>query len=180
MANRNRQNRSFAEGWNLSGSNPRSRCYARNWNPRGNIAKNFERPRSAEDGARCRKLDAVRQARAVSEEESFCERGRENAVRLMQERQFAQAADLLRNLRSLFPCNAVLERDLITAQGALDQGSPKVTAATEEGNRQPRAPEIPTPPPPFTQRPESHIRPADGGSLLSRVRRAAIDRKSVG
>src|SRR5450759_2834450 len=123
-------------------------------------------------------VEAVRQAGAVSEEESLCERGREKAVRLMQERQFAQAADLLRNLRSLFPCNAVLERDLKTAQGALDQGSPEVPAATEEGNSQPRAPEIPTPPPPFTQRPESQIRPADGGrargSLLSRVRRAAI------
>src|SRR5205823_1173938 len=46
-------------------------------------------------------LDAVRQARAVSEEENFCERGREKALRLMQQQQFAQAADLLRNLRSL-------------------------------------------------------------------------------
>src|ERR1035437_4791620 len=97
MARWRRRKRSFAEGWNLSGWNPRSRRYARNWNPRGNIAKNSERPRSSSDGARCRKLDAVRQARAVSEEESFCERGREKAVRLMQERQFAQAADLLRN-----------------------------------------------------------------------------------
>src|ERR1035437_8746593 len=123
-------------------------------------------------------LDAVRQARAATEEENFCERGREKAVRLMQERQFAQAADLLLNLRSLFPCNAVLERDLIAAQGALDQGSREVTAAAEEENSQPRVPEIPTPPPPGALRPEAQVRPADGQrsrvSLLSRIRRAVI------
>jgi protein TonB len=124
-------------------------------------------------------LDAVRQARAVTEEENFCERGREKALRLMQQQQFAQAADLLLNLRSLFPGNPLLERDLIAAQGALDQGSSEVTAPTEEENSQPRAPEIPTPPPPPSAlRTEAQVRPAEGGragvSLPWRVRRAAI------
>ncbi len=47
-------------------------------------------------------LNAIRQARSVTEEEDFCERGREKALKLMQQQQIRQAADLLRNLRSLF------------------------------------------------------------------------------
>jgi protein TonB len=124
-------------------------------------------------------LDAVRQARAVTEEENFCERGREKALRLMQQQQFAQAADLLLNLRALFPGNPILARDLMAAQGALDQGPSEVTAAPEEENSEPQAPETPTPPPPSALQPgEAQARPADGGrarvSPPSRVRRAAI------
>src|SRR5262249_5433337 len=57
-------------------------------------------------------LEAVREARAASEEENFYNRGRENAIKLIQQQQFEQAADLLRNLLSLFPGDAILERDL--------------------------------------------------------------------
>jgi protein TonB len=122
-------------------------------------------------------LDAVRQARAVTEEENFCERGREKALRLLQQRQFAQAVDLLCNLRSLFPGNPILERDFRAAQGALDQGSSEVAAATEEENSEPQAPQPPTLPFDALQ-PKAQTRPADGGtarvSPLSRVRRAVI------
>jgi periplasmic protein TonB len=72
-------------------------------------------------------LDVVRRARAASEEENFCERGREKALKLMQQHHFAQAADLLRNLLSLFPGNPILERDLRAAQ--LGQGPPEVPPA---------------------------------------------------
>jgi hypothetical protein len=39
---------------------------------------------------------------------------------LIQQRQFAQAADLLRNLLALFPGDSILERDLVVAQNGLD------------------------------------------------------------
>src|SRR5450759_2903854 len=156
MANRHRRKRSFAEGWNLSGWNPALQA----------LREEVESERKCREELRTAQilfgrrqlleaesvlaglvaqnrpeaqvlLDAVRQARAVTEEENFCERGREKALRLMQQQQFAQATDLLLNLRSLFPGNPLLERDLIAAQGALDQGSSEVTAPTEEENSQP-------------------------------------------
>lgn len=65
-------------------------------------------------------LDAVRGARADADEENFCERGREKALELIQQRQFAQAADLLRNLLALFPGDSILERDLAVAQNGQD------------------------------------------------------------
>jgi tetratricopeptide (TPR) repeat protein len=53
-------------------------------------------------------LNAVREARAHAEEEDFCERGREKALKLIQEGQFAQASDLLRNLLSLAGARACI------------------------------------------------------------------------
>ncbi len=64
-------------------------------------------------------LQAVREARAATEEENFFERGRGKALDLMRQQQFVQAADLLRNLLSLYPGNPILERDLATAQSAI-------------------------------------------------------------
>lgn len=112
-------------------------------------------------------LDAVREARAASEEQDFCERGREKALKLMQQQQFAQAVDLLRNLLSLFPGNSILERDLIAAQNELNhelnhelnQGSSEVPPATGEENREPQVPVTPA---------------ATRETASSRVRRAAI------
>jgi protein TonB len=126
-------------------------------------------------------LDAVRQARAVSEEEDFCERGREKALRLMQQGQFAQAADLLRNLGLLFPGNPILQRDLLAVQGALDQGSQEVNGAagekSEEENREPQTPGISAPAPPFSAQ-RAQAGTGDGvtarKSPSPRVRRAAI------
>ena len=66
-------------------------------------------------------LEAVRAARAASEEENFLEQGREKALRLIRQQEFVQAADLLRNLLSLFPGNPILERDLAAAQTGLEQ-----------------------------------------------------------
>jgi TonB family protein len=71
-------------------------------------------------------LDAVRKERAASEEESFFERGREKALDLIQQKQFAQAADLLRNLLALFPGNPILERDLTAAQSGLELADSRV------------------------------------------------------
>jgi protein TonB len=107
-------------------------------------------------------LDAVRAARAATEEESFLERGREKALGLMQKQQYAQAADLLRNLLSLFPANPILERDLMTAQDWLGRNGPPVAPNTQSEAREPR-PEIV----------ELQTSPA-GSTFLGRFRRAAI------
>jgi len=61
-------------------------------------------------------LEAVREARSASEEEDFYNRGREKALKLIQQQQLEQAADLLRNLLSLFPGDPILERDLQSIQ----------------------------------------------------------------
>ena len=77
-------------------------------------------------------LDAVSRERAVNEEESFFERGRDKALDLIQQEQFAQAADLLRNLLSLFPGNPILERDLTVAQSRLELAASTVAPTQEK------------------------------------------------
>ena len=57
-------------------------------------------------------LEAVRAARAAAVEEKILEQGCEKALRLIQQQEFAQAADILRTLLLLFPGDPVLERDL--------------------------------------------------------------------
>jgi protein TonB len=69
-------------------------------------------------------LEAVRVARQAAEEENFLDRGREKALALVQQQQYVQAVDLLRNLLSLFPGNPILERDLASAQAGLEQTVP--------------------------------------------------------
>ncbi|HEY1338822.1 MAG TPA: TonB family protein [Bryobacteraceae bacterium] len=112
-------------------------------------------------------LDAVRQARTARDEESFCERGREKALKLMQERQYTQAADLLRNLLSLFPGDAILERELAAAEAELARTAAAAPAPPavekDEPVALPEAPVRPRIPVVTTQRQAS-----------SRVRRAAI------
>lgn len=66
-------------------------------------------------------LEKVREARAASEEEDFYKHGREKALKLIQQQQFEQAADLLRNLLTLFPGDPILERDLQSVQSACDE-----------------------------------------------------------
>jgi protein TonB len=84
-------------------------------------------------------LDAVRKARAASEEENFFERGREKALALMQEQQFAQAADLLCNLLALFPGDRILERDLAAARsGIKPETPPAVQPAQDEADPPPQ------------------------------------------
>lgn len=87
-------------------------------------------------------LEAVRGARAATEEEDFCERGRQKALLLVQQEQFAQAVDLLRNLLTLFPGDPILQRDLLAAQSRLPQ-SP-VPVAVQPVEEVP-APQIPQP-----------------------------------
>jgi TonB family protein len=68
-------------------------------------------------------LRTVREARAANEEQDFYKRGREKALHLMQQGQLQQAADLFRNLLSLFPGDPILERDLQSIAGG--PGEPK-------------------------------------------------------
>jgi protein TonB len=89
-------------------------------------------------------LDAVRAARAAHEEESFLERGRQKALGLIQQQQFGQAVDLLRNLLALFPGHPILERDLAGAQSALQQAVavPAVASLEEEEQRAEAEPQV--------------------------------------
>ncbi len=108
-------------------------------------------------------LEAVREARAATEEESFYERGRGKSQELMQQEQFAQAADLLRNLLLLYPGDPILERELSAAQSKLDRRTAEAI---------PPQPEIPEPSPQLVPpaQPEVDLLP----SAPSRMRRVAI------
>ena len=85
-------------------------------------------------------LDAVKRASALAVEVNFCERGRQEALKLLQEKQVAQAVDLLSNLRALFPDNALLERDCISAQEALSRQSSKIALTTVKESSEPATP----------------------------------------
>jgi TonB family protein len=88
-------------------------------------------------------LDKVREARAATEEDSFYKRGREKALKLIQQEQYEQAADLLRNLLTLFPGDAILERDL---QTATDQSeAPESTPPEPERSKAAPAPPMAAP-----------------------------------
>jgi periplasmic protein TonB len=114
-------------------------------------------------------LDAVRAARAATEEENFLDRGREKALAMMQQHQYAQAADLLRNLLSLFPGNPILERDLTAAQDCLKRSVPPVAPdiQPDAGEPDPEIVELQTGPV------EPQIGPT-GSPLQERIRRAGI------
>jgi len=92
-------------------------------------------------------LDAVRVARAASDEENFFERGREKAIVLMRDRQFGQAADLLSNLLSLFPDDPILMRDLSAARSALKLETQTVATPPErkESELEPTVAVVPEP-----------------------------------
>ena len=70
-------------------------------------------------------LETVREARATSEEQNFYNQGREKALKLIEQGQFEQAAELLRNLLSLFPADPILERDLQAARAACPPAPPQ-------------------------------------------------------
>lgn len=93
-------------------------------------------------------LETVREARADSEEENFYRRGREKALKLIQQKQLEQAADLLRNLLSLFPEDAILLRDLqsIGAPAVVEPPTPQ-----PEPVRESAAPPAPWPAPPLEE-----------------------------
>jgi protein TonB len=130
-------------------------------------------------------LEAVRAARAASEEDDFYDQAREQALKLIMQRQFDQAADLIRNLLNLFPGDPVLERDLKTAEvGLTVEGpalEPAAAAKAEPVERVGAVPVEPVPEPPVqpqivvAPRMESLKRtsflpyllwPAIGGSIL--------------
>jgi tetratricopeptide (TPR) repeat protein len=77
-------------------------------------------------------LETVREARAAGEELQFYAKGREKALKLIQQRQFGQAADLLHNLLSLFPGDPILERDLQSARFSGDNSPGENIAAALE------------------------------------------------
>jgi TonB family protein len=66
------------------------------------------------------------------EELDFYHRSREKAQALLQEEQFEQAADLLRNLQSLFPDDEFLQNDLQLALRACAEAAPDPPAEPEE------------------------------------------------
>jgi protein TonB len=111
-------------------------------------------------------LEAVRTARAATEEENFLDRGREKALGLIQQQQFAQAADLLRNLLALFPGNAILQRDLAAAQNALAQAGPAIAPDHVAPQEEPPEPADPAVVPVAVG--------IDSGPPPARLRRAAV------
>jgi TonB family protein len=68
----------------------------------------------------------VREARAACDEGEFYTQGREKAVKLIQQQKIEQAADLLRNLLTLFPGDPILQRDLQSIQSETDDSLPAV------------------------------------------------------
>ena len=81
-------------------------------------------------------LKTAREARGAGEEQDFYKRGREKARNLVEQGQQEQAADLLRNLLSLFPGDAILERDLENVELRRRSEMP-VMAASEEAVGEP-------------------------------------------
>ncbi len=115
-------------------------------------------------------LDTVRKARAAAEEEKFFERGREKALKLVEQQQFAAGADLLRNLLLLFPGNAILERDLAAAQSAaMAAGNGAGPAEEENEDVEAEAPPEPEPPLARAAAPGLAVR-----ENRSRLRRATV------
>ncbi|HWB84018.1 MAG TPA: TonB family protein [Bryobacteraceae bacterium] len=111
-------------------------------------------------------LEAVRAARAAAEEESFLDRGREKALDLIQQEQFATAADLLRNLLTLSPGNPILERDLAAAQTALEHARAAVAAPVEPAE---------APPLPVVEQPVAPLFAGTAAAAPSgRLRRVAV------
>jgi len=111
-------------------------------------------------------LEAVRAARAATEEENFLEQGREKALVLIQQQEFAQAVDLLRNLLSLFPDNPILERDLAAAEAGLKEAAVVVQPQMEIPEEEPEVEVQPPAPGPAIEAP--------GAPGPGRFRRVAI------
>jgi eukaryotic-like serine/threonine-protein kinase len=91
-------------------------------------------------------LETARASRASSEEQDFFKRGHEQALKFIEQGQFEQAADLVRNLLNLFPQDPILQRDLRLAQA----GEPKrdrEEAVVPEASKTPPipAPKLPVP-----------------------------------
>ena len=89
-------------------------------------------------------LEAARAGRAAADEKQFYDRGRVKALRLAEDRQLDQAADLLRNLLAVFPNDPILEKDLrsvLAAQYRQGDGNEAAPAG-----RQPAEQEAPTEP----------------------------------
>src|SRR5262249_43951024 len=86
-------------------------------------------------------LETVRSQRSAAEEDQFYNRGRTKALRLVEEQQWDQAADLLRNLQSLFPNDPILQRDLQSVIASRHRHQPppvspaqrELAAGTENG-----------------------------------------------
>jgi TonB family protein len=90
-------------------------------------------------------LETVRAARASSEEQDFFKRGHEQALKFIEQGQFEQAADLVRNLLNLFPEDPILQRDLQLAQPAGSNPAREAAAVPEEPEAPLPEPELPAP-----------------------------------
>ncbi len=114
-------------------------------------------------------LELVREGRAATEEAEFYDRGVDKATKLLQEKQFEQAADLLRNLMALFPGDAILRRHLAAAtrggRQEADRRAPDPnSAALKIEETEPKPPEAP----PEAAQPVIHAQAAPGLVALKR------------
>ena len=86
------------------------------------------------------------EARAAAEEAEFYKRGVDKALKLIRGKEFDQAADILRNLLTLFPGDPILERHLASAQRRGEQNrsieapAPSPAAGTMAKLEEPAAP----------------------------------------
>ena len=90
-------------------------------------------------------LETVRGARAATEETDLLGHGREKALKLIQQREFSEAAEVLRDLLLHFPGDPILERDLASIQSELDP--PALEAAAPEPSEEELPPVAVVPPP---------------------------------
>ena len=77
-------------------------------------------------------LQAAREARRAGEKEDAYNKGREEGLALIAQHQWEQAADLFRNLLTLFPGDPILARDLQMAEAGLDSGRANSKASAPE------------------------------------------------
>ncbi len=107
-------------------------------------------------------LETLRHARSAGEHEDSLARSRERALKLMQEGQFSEAAEVLGYLLSYFPGDPILTRDLQTVRDRLGERQPLEVPAPPPVAAAP----APQPPPPVVQPPAPEVRPSGRKSWL--------------
>lgn len=100
-------------------------------------------------------LELIRTTRALSAEEQFYGDGRNRAVKLMEEGEYKQAAELLRHLLSRFPGDPILVRRLAAAEVGIGRNGAMNVAAESPGPLQPQQDEPESQAPPSVEAVES-------------------------
>jgi Protein kinase domain/Gram-negative bacterial TonB protein C-terminal len=101
-------------------------------------------------------LETLRHTRSAGEHEDSLARSRERAVKLMQDGQFSEAAEVLGYLLSYFPGDPILTRDLQTVREKLGEGQPLEVVAAPPVTA--AAAPVFQPPPPAAQPPAPEVR----------------------